>query len=356
MKRLLAAITVALLLAACGGTTTVTKTSTTVAISACPVGASVMGCSIGAQDKPTIAPGITLGVTTPTAGCLFPDVSSYQGHPDWAAASTSICAAVTKAGEATSIVDPDFAWNVTELRALKIPWGAYWFVRQCSDGPAFVRELEAVGFDQDRDALRPVLDMEVPSARGCAVPIADQIHKAFGVWPIIYTAPGTWPGGSSGGLEAWEADYTTAPAPAPMPFSTVVLGWQRYSPPYTDHYLPGLGYVDVSIDLRGFSKALAFPAPKPPVVTHTTTTPVPPPPPPPSSSHAICWGPRASPATKTCKTVLARHAWLLGRRDFWNHQFNRCIRYADGVGCARAERWWLLRRRQALELHGRYSR
>jgi hypothetical protein len=95
-------------------------------------------------------------------------------------------------------------------------------------------------------------------------------------------------------------------------------------------------------------------APKPPVVTHTTTTPAPPPPPP-SGSHAVCWGSRASPATKVCKTVLKRHAWLIGRRDFWQHEFNRCIRYADGIGCSRAERWWLLRRSQALSLYRRYT-
>jgi hypothetical protein len=258
MRRIAAltgALIAALLIVGCGSTAHRSKLT-----ELCPPGRSFMGCASGAVPHPNHAlqnlkPS---GVTKPVAGCLFPDVSSYQGHPDWAAASSSICAAVAKAGE-SNFEDPDFAYNVASLRALHIPWAGYWFVRGCSEGPSFVSVLNSVGFRGDRDALRPVEDMEVPSAFGCAVPIARAIHAAFGVWPIIYTAPGTWPGGASGGLEAWEADY--GPSLAALPFAAVVLAWQRYSPPYTYRSIPGLGYGDVSIDLRGFSKALAFPAP-----------------------------------------------------------------------------------------------
>jgi hypothetical protein len=358
VKRLIAFMAVVFLCAVFGGLALTGGIPPAPTSTACPAGAAVMGCSIGAQDHPTFTPSPShVGVTPPVAGCLFPDVSSYQGHPDWSATAGSICAAVTKAGEATNIVDPDFAYNVAALRALHIPWAAYWFVRQCTDGPAFAHELAAIGFKDDRDALRPVMDMEVPSAAGCAVPIADSIHKAFGVWPIIYTAPGTWPGGSSGGLNSWEADYTEASAPAAMPFATVVLGWQRYSPPYTDRWLPGLGYVDVSIDLRGFSKQLAFPAPPPtpPPVIHTTTTPTPPLPVPVAPKGTVCWGHDATPSSKVCKAIIARHGWLVNRRVFWGREFQVCIRHADGIGCANTERLYLLRRHQAIQLRARYS-
>ena len=259
-----AAIGVALgvALASCGSTSPQIGVGPTSPVKVlCPPGASFMGCASGASPISASAlPKGGLSVTAPVPGCKFPDVSSYQGHPNWPAAAPVICAAVAKAGEA-GFEDPDFAYNVTSLRALHVPWSAYWFVRGCSEGGAFVSVLDSVRFRGDRDALRPVLDMEVPAAAGCAVPMADAIHAAFGVWPIIYTAPGTWPGGSSGGLQVWEADY--GPTLGALPFAATVLAWQRYSPPFAYYAIPGLGYGDVSIDLRGFAKSFAFPAPKP---------------------------------------------------------------------------------------------
>lgn len=251
----------AFLLAGCGANGSAPTKFHLTAPVACPPGQSFMGCASGAAPHPAHALGNLkrAGVTAPTPGCKFPDVSSYQGHPDWAAAAGSICAAVAKAGEYSE--DPDFAYNVGQLRALHVPWSGYWFVRACDQGPAFASVLNSVGFKGDRDALRPVLDMEVPSARDCAVPISRVIHADFGIWPIVYTAPGTWPGGSEGDLDAWEAAYGSS-LPG-LPFSATVLAWQRYSPPYTYLSIPGLGYGDVSIDLRGFSKQLAFPAPPP---------------------------------------------------------------------------------------------
>lgn len=258
MKRKLAALAVTI---AAGLGVTATQLGGTT--SPCPTGHSYMGCSIGAAKHPAhdLQNLRRATVTAPVPGCVFPDVSSFQGHPGWSAASGSICAAVAKAGEGGVGEDPDFAWNVGQLRALHIPWSAYWFVRGCDEGPSFVDVLNSIRFRGDRDALRPVLDMEVPSAAGCAVPMANAIHRAFGLWPIIYTAPGTWPGGSSGALDTWEADYGSVLER--LPFASTVLAWQRYSPPFTFRSVPGLGTIDESIDLRGFSKQLAFPAPPP---------------------------------------------------------------------------------------------
>lgn len=263
MKSRLAAIaaTLAAALAGCGGSHTNVAPPAPPAPLACVPGLSYMGCASGIALQPNLLPPRppSRSVTHGATGCVFPDVSSFQGHPDWAAASPHICAAVAKAGESTSIVDPDFAWNVSQLRALRIPWGAYWFVRGCSDGAPFVRELAALHFQGDRDALRPVLDMEVPSAAGCAVPLAAAVHRAFGVWPVIYTAPGTWPGGSSGGLDVWEAAYTLGSRPS-LPFAARVLGWQRYSPPFTFLSVAGLGTIDESLNM-GYATSFAFPGP-----------------------------------------------------------------------------------------------
>jgi hypothetical protein len=257
---------------------TVTKTATAPAPTSektigqlCPPGASYMGCATGVAPRATTAPLGRVGVTAPVPGCKVVDVSGYQGHPNWKGAAAYVCAAVAKSGEGGHGEDPDFAWNIDTLRSLHIPWASYFFVRGCGDGSQYVSELDSVHFKGDRDALRPVLDMEVPAARGCAVLMADAIHSAFGIWPIIYTAPGTWPGGASGGLDVWEADY--GPSLGALPFSAHVLAWQRWSPPYTflcipNLYSPGCGtYGDVSIDLAGFSRALAFPPPRIPAAT-----------------------------------------------------------------------------------------
>jgi hypothetical protein len=272
---LLVGLLLAVFVSGCGSTRVVTSTKTQVAPAPtvvktisqlCPTGRSFMGCATGAlPTTATPAPG-QVGVVAPVPGCKVVDVSSYQGHPNWAGAARYICAAVAKAGELTE--DPDFAWNVAELRSLHIPWGAYWFIRGCGAGDSYAAVLNSVHFRGDHDALRPVLDMEVPAARGCAPEVAGAIHDAFGVWPIIYTALGTWPGGSSDGLETWEADYGSVLGA--LPFTSTVLAWQRWSPPYTfycipDLYSPGCrAYGDVSVDLRGFSRAFAFPVkPKP---------------------------------------------------------------------------------------------
>jgi GH25 family lysozyme M1 (1,4-beta-N-acetylmuramidase) len=329
---------------------TTTRTITTPSSAQCTPAAAVMGCASGAQAIPTPPPPNTRPkVTAPVRGCIYPDVSYAQGYISyarWAEASKYICAAVVKAGE--YVMDSQFEHNVAVLRALHIPWGAYLFVRNCTSGANLVAWLNAVHYKGDRDALVPDLDMEVPSAYNCAVPLANAVHRAFGVWPDIYSAPGTWPGGSTGGLDFWEADYTTATRPEPFSFTATVVGWQRYSPPYLDREIPGLGYLDVSIDTGGFSKQFAFPAPKP--VTHTTTTP----PPPPPSARAVCFGSGARQGA-TCIAVRRRYAWLTSREGFWQHEFNRCIRYADGIGCDRAWHWYRVRSGDARKLRSRFS-
>jgi hypothetical protein len=124
-----------------------------------------------------------------------------------------------------------------------------------------------------------------------------------------------------------------------------------------EQYLNGSTYDwdrAIAIPYGEFPWAPPKPAPAP-VITHTTTTPTPPVPPP-APKGTVCFGSGATPSSRTCKAIIARHTWLIGRRNYWQREFNRCIRYAEGIGCTRAERWWLERRSQALSLHRRYSR
>lgn len=237
MKRIFAALVAAVLIAGCGGhhAPKVSKfgnSPTAQPAGFCPPGQSFMGCA----TPHTL--GIGPKLTVP-AGHLFPDVSSYQGHPNWAAAKPHIAGAIAKAFEYHE--DPDFAYNVAALKAQRLPWGAYDFVRFC-DASGFIAVLRSVG---GPTSLPPVIDMEVPAARGCAPALDRQVFAAFHRHAVIYTAPGTWPGGSNAGLPVWEATYGSG-------FSAVwhpVLAWQ-----FTDGkwgstvYIPGIGQGDVSVD------------------------------------------------------------------------------------------------------------
>ncbi len=217
MKRYLAA-TAALLCclfaAACGVThTPTTATTTTTNPTACPVGDSYMGCAEGAPATFSVAPGFKLS-GPPPKGQKFPDVSNYQGCSlNWAHIGTA--GAVIKLGEGDSIADACAAHNLAGLAAAHKRAVVYWFVRPDSisaEGAFIVARLKA-----EHLTINHV---------------------------VIYTAPGTWPGGSSDGLSTWEAAYTGTTTRPALPYGGSVLAWQ-----YTDSgYTAGLGYGDLSVD------------------------------------------------------------------------------------------------------------
>jgi hypothetical protein len=214
-----------------------------------------MGCAAGAQARSTLRAPRGASTRPTVSGPRFPDVSDWQGHPDWQAARPYIVGAVVKAFETS--VDPDFAWNVAELKKLGLPWAPYDFVRSCN-AAGFIAAVRAVG---GLTSLPAVIDEEVPAADGCTQTLAGQIHAAFGRWPVEYTSPGTETSGAgTDDLGLWIADYGSS---FPCLWTCHPVAWQFASPPFVYSYLPGLGYGDVSVDY-GFTRLLpAKPTPKP---------------------------------------------------------------------------------------------
>lgn len=181
----------------------------------CPPGGGYMSCSINGTSSytpPSLNPTPTETVTPP--GSEFPDVSNYQGCDiDWANVGAS--GAAIKLGEGNSIVDACAAHNIAGLRASHKALVYYWFVRPDGTTP------EAAYIVRTLKAERLTVD-----------------HV------VIYTAPGTWPGGPSNGLDTWEAAYSGTLSPPALPYHSGVLAWQ-----FTDAgSISGLGQGDVSVN------------------------------------------------------------------------------------------------------------
>ena len=251
LTTLLAAALVALLVGFTGGLFTghyVWRPSAQQIRRSCPPGNAPLGCVVRLYAAHN-----HVRVNDPS-GPHFPDVSDWQGHPDWAAAKGSISGAVVKAYEYAP--DPDFSYNAAALSRLGVRWGAYLFVRGCGYGPAFANTVAP--WAARLSVL--VLDMEVPAAKGCAPTLYRTVHAALPRVPVvIYSGPGTWPGGSNARLDVWVAAY--GPSHPPCLFTChvgassaqTILAWQLTDGRYGFRmYVPGIGYGDVSLDYGMF--------------------------------------------------------------------------------------------------------
>jgi hypothetical protein len=290
VRRTILILTLAVLaLAGCGHhAAQLASTSTTpspVPVNRCPPGKSCMGCAAGGSGvyRPAPPAGVTPRALTSVPVPKWPDVSSYQGHPNWPAIAPHIAGAGVKAGEYQT--DPDFSYNVAALHKLRLPIVAYWFVRPtgCAhEGAQIVAVIRSVG--GMAVIRRIVFDIEIPGIQGYAACLDQIVHAALGVHGVIYTAPGTWPGGSSAGLGLWVASY--GPSTAPSLFGERPLAWQFASPPFVYYLIPGLGYGDVNVDY-----GLLAPPPAP---------------------RVICFGSRAQ-GSAACRAVHAHvRAWQKG--------------------------------------------
>lgn len=204
------------------------------------------------------------------AGCKIPDVSSFQGHPNWAAVKqwqlAQHCpgAGIFKLGE--FITDPDAAFNATSLHQQGMIAIGYWFVRPTGcvhEADQIIAEARALG-------IRVVVeDDEVHGVVGYATCLAAPL-RAAGFVVVLYTSPGSWGGGDAGGLPAWEATF--GPSLGCLPWTCHPIAWQ-----YTDGvfgaatFVPGIGLGDVSVD-RGLLALAAPPKPKPPKPSRAQVT------------------------------------------------------------------------------------
>lgn len=258
MKRLGMTLAAAGALAAgCGGTKTITKTVTTPppvtspkapapAISqpaaTCPEGKSFMGCSTSTSS---LTP--QLALTLP-AGKRFPDVSNFQGHPNWSTAKGSIAGAAAKLGEGSNYFDADAAYNVGQFKSLHIPYVVYWFVRPsgcAAEGNAIKSAVSRVG-----GVSRIVLDEEVAGISGYAACLNPYVRAATGQDAEVYRSSGNNYDSSLSSLKCWVAAY--GPGSPPTCSGRTRVAWQftdgRYGFPV---YIPGVGQGDVSIDYGG---------------------------------------------------------------------------------------------------------
>lgn len=210
-----------------------------------------------------VGPGATLG----TSLRYLPDVYEGTGGINWGAAhSRGLYAAIVKAFEVNYRQDGQFANSWHQLAALHLWHAAYLFVRagNCTAiADTYVNIVKSAG-GWDQFAGPPILDVEVPGANGNnLVPcLISRIQHDTGISTVIvYTAPGTWPGGPSNNAPLWIATYGSS-------FGCIwtchPVAWQftdgRFGP--SPHAVYGLPAGDVSVDY-GISSMLAHPAPPP---------------------------------------------------------------------------------------------
>lgn len=192
------------------------------------------------------------------------DVSKDQGTIDWpAVAQAGITFAFVKATDGETYVDPNFAANWAGAAAAGLLRGAYHFFR-AEDSPQSQVDLfwTTVGGTGE---LGLVVDVEKTMGVSNATLIAnltqflDELQKASGRQPLIYTYPSFWKAlGTTafGAYPLWVAEYEVA---AP----TIPSGWSswRYWQSSQSGTVPGItGNVDLDV-FNGTAAALRQAAP-----------------------------------------------------------------------------------------------
>lgn len=188
--------------------------------------AAVVGllASAACDELPT-GPGLVDG---PLPGI---DVSHWRGTIDWSAvAADGVEFAFVKATEGGDYTDPRFAENWAASKRAGVVRGAYHFFRPQTDAAAqaahFLRTVQLAPGD-----LPPVLDVEVTDGRSAESIAAgvrtwlQEVERATGRRPIIYTRASFWTaqmGGGFGAYPLWVAHYGVS---AP----NIPAGWSRWT-------------------------------------------------------------------------------------------------------------------------------
>lgn len=268
--------------------------------------ADYMGATIAGRPNAFIAPGLPTLLQAGTPGI---DVSSWQGHIDWASvAAAGVKFAYIKATEATSYVDPQFATNYAGAADAGLIRGAYHFaVPNVSSGAAQANFFVDHGgaWVADGRTLPPALDIEYNpyGSNPCygltqsqmtswvadfATTVFNRTHR----WPVIYTTTGWWSMCTGNSLQAgahsrlWLASWTSSGQVRNRPD-----GWSSYTFwQYADHgAVPGdQDYFNgTDAQLKRFAStpdsnlapAGPVPAPVPPLLASLPSTPARPTPP-----------------------------------------------------------------------------
>lgn len=262
----------ALSIAGCGGSTrTVTRTVTTTTSApltaatpapapsptgACPPRQSTPGCSIAVA--PTEAPGLLK--LAPIGGAEWPDVSDWQGPITPNGRTAGVNWGLVKAWQLSHGwpafgafklgeygLDPDASINSAALTRLGMGKLAYWFVRNtgCSHEAAqIIADAKLVGVH----AI--ALDAEVGEAAGyttCLIPSL----RASGWFHlvVVYTGPGTWPGGVTFGAPLWDAAYNFSGPQFGGLWTSHAAAWQFTDGVFAARtFVPGVGFDDVNLD------------------------------------------------------------------------------------------------------------
>lgn len=322
-----------------------------------------------AAGDPDVITGHPLGV----------DVSSNNGCRHFSKADAFV---FIKATESVGYTSPCLAGDVAYAKSLGVPYGVYDFLRPgYSSADAEARHfVAAVLAAHANTSLPPVADVEVnaglsPSQLRAYVGTWDQLVRSLLKRTVVITYTGAWfwtpsVGGSAAG-DLWVSGYgssVTAPSSWTVtrtvaPFGSIAWTFWQYSDgtygptPHLGADSDVFGGTQAQLDALAVTTFVGYKPPSRPsrpstttTVTRTATTAARLP------KGAVCFGKGAKPKTKGCQAVIRRHMWLVDRRVFWHRQWHECVWYENQIGCSRALRWYVTRRRQAIKLHNRYSR
>lgn len=199
-----------------------------------------------------------------------PDVSSYQGQPDWAAvAASGRSFAWTKATEGLAYTNPDLSYNWPAIKTAGLVRGAYHFGQPAQGSPEDQADffLGTLGDIQATDLL--ALDLEAGSGQllDWALRFLYRVTSQAGFKPMLYS--GRWfldPHGVEANDELaqyglWLSGYQSSPPALPPGWQTLAM-WQ-----FTDRdIIPGIsGPCDESVffgtldQLHGYGKPGATP-------------------------------------------------------------------------------------------------
>ncbi|HEY0380474.1 MAG TPA: GH25 family lysozyme [Pyrinomonadaceae bacterium] len=166
------------------------------------------------------------------------DVSHFQGTINWQkVAASNVVYAFAKATDGLGLIDTHFADNYAGMQSNGILRGAYHFFRPKLDAKAQADSFLHVVKQLKPGDLPPALDVEVDGGKPASVIIKgvrtwiDEVEKALGRTPIIYTGGSFWNTKVAGTGEfaenpLWVAHYTFKPKPnMPKGFANFTI-WQ----------------------------------------------------------------------------------------------------------------------------------